>query len=592
MKNAVIAIDLDDRIHIGAEHWFYDILAVRGGIQKDFVTDELPLYSIGGSLKYSLFQFDYAYQHVPPVDDTHRLSMSMAFDFNPSLVKIQEPEISSIFPALYQYYNQTPIGKVTLRNKRKKEPPLEVTVGLKTPYSKKAIETGVNLEPGAKKEIQVTASFSDKLFEVTSTTPKTAEIKVSYQSGKRTKYTTKTVKMYIYDRNSIRWSDGIDRAAVFVTSRDAVVKEFVNKTLQETKKHSIKTLVNRNFTVAMILFDALAAYGISYKADPENSYERMSAEPGIIDTIQYPRELLYSKQGDCDDCTMLYMACLANNDIPTAFVDAPKHIYCMFDLSIKPEDAEKMLLNKDLYIVRGGSVWIPIETTKLGKGSFLDACLEGVREYRVEKSPVIELADVRRNFEQVSFKAVDWLPQMDASVAVSGLLTEDIQQFDVQRDMAIQQKFVEIEKQNMVQQVKLLSRGKVYANCRMFDKAEQEFKKIGEENFDTLFNIGLCLSGQNKEIDAIKNYKEAMLLAQRLEEQAYCHLALARSYNSQGDIASCEQELQEAFKIRPNLKYDEEVKKLQAAVPPKPGEAKSYEADEVSHLDLILKLIK
>jgi tetratricopeptide (TPR) repeat protein len=126
----------------------------------------------------------------------------------------------------------------------------------------------------------------------------------------------------------------------------------------------------------------------------------------------------------------------------------------------------------------------------------------------------------------------------------------------------------------------------------MFDKAEQEFKKIGEENFDTLFNIGLCLSGQNKEIDAIKNYKEAMLLAQRLEEQAYCHLALARSYNSQGDIASCEQELQEAFKIRPNLKYDEEVKKLQAAVPPKPGEAKSYEADEVSHLDLILKLIK
>jgi tetratricopeptide (TPR) repeat protein len=72
---------------------------------------------------------------------------------------------------------------------------------------------------------------------------------------------------------------------------------------------------------------------------------------------------------------------LENVGIPTAFLDGPGHILMMFDAGVHPRNALALSVDEDLYVVRGERVWIPVETTMLGK-SFLEAWEEGAGIYR------------------------------------------------------------------------------------------------------------------------------------------------------------------------------------------------------------------
>jgi tetratricopeptide (TPR) repeat protein len=100
-----------------------------------------------------------------------------------------------------------------------------------------------------------------------------------------------------------------------------------------------------------------------------------------VDQIQYPRGLLASRTGDCDDTSVLFCTMLENVGVPTAFLDGPGHILMMFDSGIHPRNALALQVPEELYAVRGERVWIPVETTMLGK-SFLDAWTEGAGIYR------------------------------------------------------------------------------------------------------------------------------------------------------------------------------------------------------------------
>jgi hypothetical protein len=73
--------------HIGAENWFYDILAVRAGYSvstgenpKNGLTAGLGLRRKGeGSLADVNFQFDYAFIPDADVGDAHRISFITRF---------------------------------------------------------------------------------------------------------------------------------------------------------------------------------------------------------------------------------------------------------------------------------------------------------------------------------------------------------------------------------------------------------------------------------------------------------------------------------------------------------------------------------
>jgi hypothetical protein len=97
------------------------------------------------------------------------------------------------------------------------------------------------------------------------------------------------------------------------------------------------------------------------------------------DRVQFARETLEIKTGDCDDLVVLYTSLLQSLGINTAFIqvrdpeNSLAHLFMMFDTGIPVENAAAISTNEKRYIVRENSLgtktgWIPVETTLLAHG--------------------------------------------------------------------------------------------------------------------------------------------------------------------------------------------------------------------------------
>jgi len=84
----------------------------------------------------------------------------------------------------------------------------------------------------------------------------------------------------------------------------------------------------------------------------------------VIDYIQYPRETLRRKSGDCDDLVAIYSAALESLGIYTLVIEVPGHMFMMLATDIDA-DADGYT-NNDLYVIHKGKLWIPVETTVVG----------------------------------------------------------------------------------------------------------------------------------------------------------------------------------------------------------------------------------
>jgi tetratricopeptide (TPR) repeat protein len=126
----------------------------------------------------------------------------------------------------------------------------------------------------------------------------------------------------------------------------------------------------------MVLFEALKLHGLRYRPDANTPYTKFAADHLAVDHIQYPAELLLSKAGDCDDLSVLYASLLENAGVATALVDAPGHIFVLFDTGVYGEDRYLLPLDERHYMRRGERLWLPVEITALDQ-SFLQAWSAG-----------------------------------------------------------------------------------------------------------------------------------------------------------------------------------------------------------------------
>ncbi|HOS38851.1 MAG TPA: tetratricopeptide repeat protein, partial [Spirochaetota bacterium] len=95
-----------------------------------------------------------------------------------------------------------------------------------------------------------------------------------------------------------------------------------------------------------------------------------------IDYVMFARETLKRKAGDCDDLTVLYASLLESIGIRTAIVTVPGHVFVMFDTEVPPENSGSIVPDRALLYVRGGTVWIPVEVTMVGK-TFVESWRKG-----------------------------------------------------------------------------------------------------------------------------------------------------------------------------------------------------------------------
>lgn len=365
LKKPLVALDIDDRIHLGAETWINDFLAFRAGLQKDLYSnqDEGLTYSCGTSIRlFKFVQLDYAFNIPPVLPATHLFSFS--FIRNPSPVKITKFELINdrVFASLYKFHNSEQMGNLEIINNF--EDALEVTIKASVPELASTETTEkIVLKPKEIKQAKFSVKFSESILNINKIETHQIKIKLEYKIQNEYKCVEETKKFEIYGRGAITWDDP-GKAAAFITKQDdPSISYFANEALRNYIYRSEIEL--GNVYKAARLFNALCLIGFEYWEDPNNPFPDFKKNQYQFDFVQYPAQSLWNKKGDCDELTVLYASLLEYAGIGTAFLTTDKHITLMFDSGIHERHWGVLPLEEKYVIRQRGTLWIPVNVVEL-----------------------------------------------------------------------------------------------------------------------------------------------------------------------------------------------------------------------------------
>jgi len=289
-------------------------------------------------------------------------------------------DVPPLFPVFYQYYDDHPVGTVDIRNTADSTAnDITATVYIKQFMDNpKTVSLKGSLVPGADEQVDLYALFNDNVLSVTEGTKVSAQITFDCTVDGQ-KYEDKSVEtIQFLNRNAMTWDDN-RRAAAFVTAKDPQVLSFAKNVVGPIRDREVHAL-NAQLQTAMGIHDALDLYGLNYVPDPTTPYVVFSKKQGVPDFLQFPRQTLQYKSGDCDDLSILYSALLESVGVNAAFITTPGHIFVAVDTGLAPDQAQNALIPDGQFIVKNNEVWIPVEITLRHKG-FLAAWQTGAKEW-------------------------------------------------------------------------------------------------------------------------------------------------------------------------------------------------------------------
>ena len=502
-------------------------LAVRafidGGAYNGFMNDPVeleagiyPFLSTGAGLSINLgpsfsLELTARYENCFSLYQGIRGGLAAAIHLGarrPPSVHIKDIRFDDVFSVFYKYYDDHTLGDAILEN-RESAPLTNVKARfLIKEYmdSPKECEVASTLKPGESQRIALYGLFKDKVLDITEATKVPAEITVEYvlKDEKHSLTTIQTLRML--DRNAMSWDDD-RRAAAFVTAKDPTVLGFAKNVLATAGSRSPAGM-DRNLLLGMAIHDALALQGMSYSPDPARPYSEMSKNKQAVDFLQFPRQTLDYRAGDCDDLSILNCALLESLNVATAFITVPGHIFMAFALDMEPEEARKTLLNPEDLIYKAGKAWVPVEIT-LTKADFLDAWVLGTKEWREEsekgQAAFYPLSEAWAAYEPVGLPGSAAPAKLPTDAALLDRFQKDIGRF-VDREIAGRV----TELQNEIKSAKggsksLNKLGVLYARYGQAGKAEQQFGAIlqKEEYLPALVNLGNLALLQGDQAKAI-----------------------------------------------------------------------------------------
>jgi tetratricopeptide (TPR) repeat protein len=389
ISDPVFAIDIDDRLHFGLEFWVGHTFAFRAGIQKDLHTDEKMTLSFGLGIKTNLkdlpgLNVDYALTDSPVLPNTNKqFGGSLIFKENPRLIRIEKAHINNVFASLYLHYGKpgASIGSIKLKNFHNDT--LKAWISFEENFYMESQQAdSVIIPPETTIDFPIRAVFKPEIIKA----PKgrlTNIVKATYTYKNIEHTTSAAIDFELYGLNYLTWDDP-GKAAAFVTFDDPVVQDFVDEALEEKQSpDDAQWFFRFNISDALTIFNALQAYGFKYRRDPVTPADTACGGRYRPDIIQYPAQLLCREEraGDCDDLSVLYSSLLQNAGFATALVSIPGHIFLMFDTYIPASHCLSIPISPNRFVKRKGSLWIPIEATKIPTSNFLDAWRIGSETY-------------------------------------------------------------------------------------------------------------------------------------------------------------------------------------------------------------------
>lgn len=294
-------------------------------------------------------------------------------------VEISKITFDPVFPSLLEYYRNHAVGFVNLFNTRN-IPVRDVQVEVAVPdlITNNWTTTVVSILANEEVQQEITLPLDNKLISFGAERTFSATIKLSYtlDNVPYTKSIAQEIK--VLNLNAMNWTNR-RQLACFVNPMDTGLRNYINQyVIQPFSKKPARESVNKNITTAVEIYSYLSARGIHYISDPSSANDVSASE---IDYVQFPSQTITIGGGDCDDLLTLLAASLSVNGIQTAFVDYTNHVNLVFDSGLKPDEIEKKGFSYSQFIVKNNVVWLPIETTLIGKETFESAWTYAAKRY-------------------------------------------------------------------------------------------------------------------------------------------------------------------------------------------------------------------
>lgn len=333
---------------------------------------------------------------------------SLEFTQNAPPILLEDLQLKPVFSAAYKQYNNKAVGTVKIRNASTVQySNLTVSFDIKGYMDFPTTHNIAVLAGEATEEVPLIAAFNNKVLDIDEDTGVQVEIKLAYVVDGYKDSISITQPMTLYGKNAIVW-ENLNMAGSFVTPKDDALRDFARRVVNEFKPE--KGPIGENLLTAMTIFNGYASYGLKYQTDPNNPFSELRENQ--IDYVQFARETLKLKSGDCDDLSVLLSASLENLGIETALVDVPGHLFILLNTGVK-SDQRNLISGQDelLVITEDNTVWIPIETTMIAT-SFMEAWAEGANKFnkhQTEKTlKVIFLKDAWQEYQPVTLTKADF----------------------------------------------------------------------------------------------------------------------------------------------------------------------------------------
>ncbi|TAN63136.1 tetratricopeptide repeat protein [bacterium] len=448
-----------------------------------------------------------------------------------------------VFSSSYKFYSKGPLGTVVLKNNTGKPLQAVKLAFFVKDYMDFSTQTDIeDIAPGAEVKKDINAIFNNKILDLNEDTFLQSEMKVSFVNAGKPEAVSVNHPVYFYDRHALTWDDK-GKIASFITPKDTVILDFAGKVISGYRE----TLLPKNMAFARAVFDAMGILGISYSEDPNNPYQAVSNLANVVDFVQFPRETLARKSGDCDDLTSLYASLLESIGIKTMLIDAPGHIYMMLDSGITEDDKLFFGFPEESYVVRDGALWVPVETTMSGS-SFSAAWKKAVEEYHFENGK-LKFIDLRDAWQMNSPPTMP-STTFDAKVSKNEIEKKFPGELASLENQRLEGLSSSMEKLGAYGLKELMI---FYGRLGLLDRALDSAKKILKtgKDADTLNNMGNIYYLKGDIEKALGSYIESLELA---PDDAEVFVNLSRAYLKKNAKAEAKEAFEKAVKLDAKVK--------------------------------------
>lgn len=470
--------------------------------------------------------------------------------FSKAPLEIEVVKLKPIFSNTYKLYESEGVGTVRLTNNTDQAMEGITFSFLLKDFMDFPTESKIEqLLPGKSVEVQLRAVFNNRMLTITEDTSVQAQLEASFfDNGQRESF-PKTATVSIYEKHKLLW-DEHGRYASFITPKDPPLMAFVRSVVTQYKT------IKEDSQLAAVLFNAIGVYGLTYLPDPTNPYQVISGKVNVVDYIQFPRETLERKSGDCDDLVAFYTSALESLGITTRVIEVPGHMFMMFSTGLKVEADNYTMDN--MYVPYEGQLWIPVETTAVGN-SFIKAWELGAKKYYEflgKGLTVLNIAQEWQVYKPASLPESTWRPNEVTPAMVEFRFPLEVGSMLKMISQVKTRKYLQAIKADPNDVEAHLQVGIMLAKMGDYEQSLKYFNRVialHPDNPAALNNRGNLMMISENPAEAQKSYLAATTSS---PDDAYVWIGLARAYKALKQITEATDAFNKAVAINPEIRTE------------------------------------